>query len=64
MKGERVTKKSSVKNRFSVTTAIMLVVLIAYSTILLGLIFWAVLTSFKIQDDFLLNTWKFPTTWY
>ena len=64
MKSKRVTKKSSVKNRFSVITAIMLVVLIAYSAILLGLILWAVLTSFKIQDDFLLNTWKLPTTWY
>ncbi len=57
-------KSLSTKNRFSVTTVVMLIVLIAYSAILFGLLFWALLTSFKIQDDFVLNTWKFPKKWY
>lgn len=57
-------KSLSTKNHFSPTTVVMLVVLIVYAAILFGLLLWALLTSFKIQDDFDVNTWKLPTEWY
>ena len=54
----------STKNTFTPVTIIMLVVLALYVIVLFGLLIWALLTSFKSQDDFFGNSYKLPTTWY
>lgn len=57
-------KSGSTKNTFTPITVIMLIVLVLYLIVLVGLLFWAVITSFKSNDDFMENTYKLPTIWY
>ena len=57
-------KSRSTKNTFTVVTGVMLAVLIVYAVILFGLLLWALLTSFKSQDDFYGNSYKLPTQWF
>ena len=65
-KESALTRKNShsTKNSFTAVTGVMLAVLIAYALILFGLLLWALLTSFKSQDDFYGNSYKLPNLWY
>ena len=54
-------KKLKKSNRLSVFTGILMAVLIIYSAILLGLLLWAVLTSFRSVSDFDRSPYGFPT---
>lgn len=58
-------KKSKIqprKNKFSPLFAIMLVVLVAYVLVLVGLLFWAVITSLKDENAYLTSSYDFPKT--
>ncbi|MDD7187046.1 MAG: carbohydrate ABC transporter permease [Clostridia bacterium] len=65
-KESALTRKNShsTKNSFTAVTGVMLAVLIVYALILFGLLLWALLTSFKSQDDFYGNSYKLPNLWY
>lgn len=54
-------KKQKKFNRLSVFTTILLVVLILYAVLLLGLLLWALLASFKTVSDFDQSPYGFPT---
>lgn len=56
-------KISPVKTRFTVFTVIVKVFLVLYSLLLLTLLIWGVITSFKAQSDFRLNSYGFPKKW-
>ncbi len=55
--------EAGVREKFSPITVFMLVVLIIYSAILLGLLAWALMTSFKDYYDFRLNKIGLPEEW-
>lgn len=50
----------STRNRFTPTTVLMLVVLVFYAVILFTLLYWAVITSLKSQDEFYDYIYQFP----
>ena len=54
---------SATKTRFSPLTVILLMFLILYAAVLVGLLFWAFMTSFKSQAEFRLNIVGFPKDW-
>lgn len=54
------SRKSALKNKFSVTTIILFVFLAVYSLVLIGLLYWGVITSFKSADEFKRRTYQFP----
>ena len=49
--------------RFSLVTILLLVLLVLYAAVLIGLLVWAFLTSFKSQQEFRLNVIGLPQTW-
>lgn len=49
------------KIHFNPLMVVLLVVLIVYAVILLGLIFWAIMTSLKSVGDYDNNSWGFPS---
>jgi ABC-type glycerol-3-phosphate transport system permease component len=56
-------KDSGKRESFNALTIIMLVVLVIYVASLIGLLFWALLTSFKSHADFRLNKFGLPKEW-
>ena len=54
---------SSTRTRFSPLTVILLMFLILYAAVLVGLLFWAFMTSFKSQAEFRFNIVGFPKDW-
>lgn len=54
------SKKLVTKQRLSVSTVFLLVILIAYSVSLFVPLIWAFTTSFKLQSDFRINILGFP----
>ena len=56
--------KKHLKNRLSVLTVVMLVVLILYCAVLLGMLLWAVLTALKEPLAFNRNKVGLPNPWY
>ncbi len=53
-------KKSTIRNQFSPITVILLVVLCLYVAIIIGLLIWALSTSFKSWIEFASNVVWFP----
>lgn len=51
---------TATKSRFSLFTGVLLAILIVYTAFLFILFLWAIITSFKSQADFRLNTYGFP----
>ena len=60
---KRVKKDNEGKEKLSAITVAMLVFLIVYSLILLGLLLWAFMTSFKSNSEFRLNKIGLPKEW-
>ncbi len=56
--------RKHLKNRLSVLTVVMLVVLILYCAVLLGMLLWAVLTALKEPLAFNRNKVGLPNPWY
>ena len=56
-------KDTSRRESFNALTIIMLVVLILYVASLIGLMCWALITSFKSHADFRLNKFGLPKEW-
>ena len=54
------TKQSVLKNQFSPLTVILLIALCIYVAIIIGLLVWAVSTSFKSWIEFASNVVWFP----
>ena len=61
----KIKKKnsSSTKTQFSPLTVILLIFLILYVVVLVGLLLWAFMTSFKSQTEFRLNIVGLPKEW-
>ena len=57
------TRTGATKTAFSPLTVVLLIVLILYALTLIGLLFWAVITSFKSQAEFRINILGFPDKW-
>lgn len=57
------TRTGATKTTFSPLTVVLLIVLILYALTLIGLLFWAVITSFKSQAEFRINILGFPDKW-
>lgn len=60
---QNVFKRRIVKKHISPVAVILLVLLVLYALMLVGLLFWAFMTSFKSQQEFRLNVIGFPKTW-
>ena len=60
---QNVFKRRTVKKHISPVAVILLVLLVLYALMLVGLLFWAFMTSFKSQQEFRLNVIGFPKTW-
>ena len=60
---QNVFKRRTVKKHISPVAVILLVLLVLYALMLIGLLFWAFMTSFKSQQEFRLNVIGFPKTW-
>lgn len=59
-----IKKNKSKRANFNWLTVVMLVVLAAYSVMLIGLILWGVMTMFKNYDlDFQNNSYRLPNEW-
>ena len=60
-----MTKKneSAIKNKISPVSVILFIVLVIYVAVLVGLLVWGVLTSFKGKVEFKHNTYGFPEKW-
>ena len=56
--------RKHLKNRLSVLTVVMLVVLILYCAVLLGMLLWAALTALKEPFAFNRNKVGLPNPWY
>lgn len=59
-----ILRKKSLKTKFTVGTAVIMAFLIIYAIILYYMLFWAIITSFKIDTDFMNNVLGFPKKWY
>ena len=57
------TRTGATKTAFSPLTVVLLIVLTLYALTLIGLLFWAVITSFKSQAEFRINILGFPDKW-
>lgn len=51
------------RERLNVFTGIFFGILIVMSAMMLGLLLWALLTSFKTAEEFRVNKYGFPQTW-
>ena len=63
----KINKKNRLTRKFSPLTAIMLVILLVFSVVLLGVLFWTVMTSFKAATfagfkSGTASTYNIPTT--
>lgn len=61
---QKKQKSLATKNRFTPTTIVMLVILSLYVLILFTLLYWAVITSLKSQDEFYNYKYQFPKELY
>lgn len=52
------------KSKLSPLTVVMLIVLILYSALLVGMLVWALFTSFKEPLDFIMDRVGLPNPWY
>lgn len=52
------------KSKLSPLTVVMLIVLILYSVLLVGMLVWALFTSFKEPLDFIMDRVGLPNPWY
>lgn len=57
-----MSKRSRIKEKFSALDYVLLVILIAYVVILAVLFYWAVITSFKSQEQFYYDKISLPTS--
>ena len=56
-------KNNEGKEKLSTITVVMLIFLVIYSLILIGLLLWAFMTSFKSNSEFRLNKIGLPKEW-
>ena len=65
----KINKENRLTRKFSPLTAIMLVILLVFSVVLLGMLFWTVMTSFKAATfagfkSGTASTYKLPKEWH
>ena len=61
---QTVSKRlKSSETRLSLLTVLLLILLVLYALMLVGLLVWAFLTSFKSQQEFRVNVIGLPQTW-
>ena len=65
----KINKENRLTRKFSPLTVLMFLVLISFSVVLLGVLFWAVMASFKPATfsgfkSGTKSTYNFPETWH